>query len=118
MSVRTKRRPTEEVCALRFVGPAARVNGARKAMEALGFQEIEEAVPWREAFPQWSDTQLPGVALAGARHKEGLTQVQLAQLAGLPQRHLSEMEHGKRSIGKVTAKKLAKALNVSYQILL
>ncbi len=113
----TKKPPTERQT-LRFVGPRARVAEAKQMMKSLDFEDITETVPWREAFSHWTDTDLPGKALAGARHKEGLTQVQLAQLAGLPQRHLSEMEHGKRSIGKATAKKLAKALNVSYQILL
>ncbi len=51
------------------------------------------------------------VYLRGARSREDLTQVALAELTGiLPQRHLSEMEHGKRPIGKENAKKLAKAL--------
>jgi ribosome-binding protein aMBF1 (putative translation factor) len=103
---------------VRFVGPAAHVNGVKKAAEALGFKDITDTVPWREAFSHWTDEELPGKALAGARHKEGLTQVQLAQMTGIPQRHLSEMEHGKRPIGKDTAKKLAKALHVHYRIFL
>jgi transcriptional regulator with XRE-family HTH domain len=84
----------------------------------LGFQEARETVPWRECFPAWSDAQLPGVALAGARTKEGLTQVQLARLTGLLQRHISEMEHGKRSIGQERAKKLAEVLKVDYHVFL
>jgi ribosome-binding protein aMBF1 (putative translation factor) len=103
---------------VRFVGPVAHVNGAKKAMKALGFKDITDTVPWREAFAHWPDEELPGKALAGARHKEGLTQVQLATMTGIPQRHLSEMEHGKRPIGKDTARKLAKALNVHYRIFL
>jgi transcriptional regulator with XRE-family HTH domain len=79
---------------------------------------VHETVPWRECFPAWSDAQLPGVALAGARTKEGLTQVQLARLTGIPQRHISEMEHGKRPIGKERAKKLAEVLKVDYHIFL
>jgi len=84
----------------------------------LGFQEARETVPWRECFPGWSDAQLPGIALAGARTKEGLTQVQLARLTGIPQRHISEMEHGKRPIGKERAKKLAEVLKVDYHVFL
>jgi len=59
-----------------------------------------------------------GQALAGARGKEGLSQRQLAALTGIPQRHISEMEHGKRPIGKAHAKLLAKALQVDYRVLL
>ena len=61
---------------------------------------------------------MPGVALAGARTKEGVTQVQLARMTGIPQRHISEMEHGKRAIGKERAKKLAEVLNIDYHVFL
>ena len=68
-------------------------------------------MPWRGAFP-YSDEQLPGVFLAGARYREGLTQAQLALRTGIPRRHISEMENSKRPIGKQNARKLAQALNV------
>lgn len=110
MLERTRKRPTEAV-ALTFTGPATKRTEAIKAMRALGFQEAEGAVPWREAFP-YSDDQLPGVFLSGARHREGLTQAQLSEKTGIPRRHLSEMENSKRPIGKVTARKLGEALNV------
>ncbi len=51
------------------------------------------------------------VYLRGIRYREDLTQKQLADLTGIPQRHISEMENGKRSIGKERAKVLATALN-------
>src|SRR5437867_3257748 len=104
MSARMQEHPTDAVCTLAFVGPSNHAQAARDALHALGFEEARETVPWRECFPAWSEAQLPGVALAGARHKEGLTQVQLARLTGLPQRHISEMEHGTRPIGKARAK--------------
>lgn len=34
-------------------------------------------------------------------------------LTGIPQRHISEMENGKRGIGKERARKIAEALHVS-----
>ena len=58
------------------------------------------------------------MALRGYRTREALTQVQLAELTGIPQRHISEMEHGKRIIGKETVCKLAKALKVDYRVFL
>ena len=118
MSVRMKEHPTETVCTLTFVGPVKHVEAARDALHALGFEEARDTVPWRKAFPAWSDAQLPGVALAGARTKEGVTQVQLAQMTGIPQRHISEMEHGKRAIGKERAKKLADVLKIDYHVFL
>jgi DNA-binding XRE family transcriptional regulator len=118
MSARMKEHPTKTVCTLTFVGPVEHVEVARDALHTLGFEEVQETVPWRKAFPAWSDAQLPGVALAGARTKEGVTQVQLAQMTGIPQRHISEMEHGKRAIGKERAKKLAEVLKIDYHVFL
>ena len=118
MSVRTQKLPTETACTLVFVGPADSARAARDALHALGFAETRESIPWRECVPAWSDAQLPGVVLTGARHKEGMTQVQLARLAGIPQRHISEMEHGKRPIGKARAQKLAKILHIDYHVFL
>jgi transcriptional regulator with XRE-family HTH domain len=76
------------------------------------------AVPWREAFPPLDDAERPGRMLRAARTREDLTQMQLARLTGIPQRHLSEMEHGKRTIGKERAKKLAEVLQVDYHVFL
>jgi transcriptional regulator with XRE-family HTH domain len=56
--------------------------------------------------------------LRAARTREDLTQMQLARLTGIPQRHLSEMEQGKRPIGKDRAKRLAEALQVDYRVFL
>jgi transcriptional regulator with XRE-family HTH domain len=61
---------------------------------------------------------MPGYILSGARHKEDMTQAELAQKTGIPQRHISEMENSKRTIGKSAAKKFAAALDVDYRIFL
>jgi DNA-binding XRE family transcriptional regulator len=58
------------------------------------------------------------VALKGYRYRENLTQQQLAELTGIPQRHISEMENDKRGIGKDNALKLSKALNANYRLFL
>jgi plasmid maintenance system antidote protein VapI len=42
----------------------------------------------------------------------------LAELTGIPQRHISEMENGKRVIGKELAKRLGKALKADYKVFL
>lgn len=60
----------------------------------------------------YSDLELPGIFPAGVRYREGMTQAQLSEATGIPRRHISEMEHGKRPIGKQSAKKLGKALNL------
>ena len=79
---------------------------------------LSRPVPWREAFLPLDEAARPGRMLRAARTKEDMTQIQLADLTGIPQRHLSEMEQGKRSIGKERAKKLAEALQVDYRVLL
>ncbi|MBU2431625.1 MAG: helix-turn-helix transcriptional regulator [Proteobacteria bacterium] len=56
--------------------------------------------------------------MAGGRHKEGITQVNLSELTGIPQRHISEMERGKRPIGKKNAKLFATVLKVDYRVFL
>lgn len=53
--------------------------------------------------------------IQAARHHFGLIQLALSQKTGIPQRHLSEMKNGKRSIGKKTAKPLAKTLKLDYR---
>ena len=57
-----------------------------------------------------------GVMLRSARLKEELTQKQLAEKLGIPQGHISAMEHGKKAIGKKTARRLSEILNISYKV--
>lgn len=115
MSVLTKERPTDNTVVLRIVGPGGNKAKVVEAIESLGFVESNDSVPWEEVFPESS----PGTCLRGARHKEGLTQRQLAEMTGIPQRHISEMENDKRPIGKARAKILAKALNAAgYRVFL
>jgi DNA-binding XRE family transcriptional regulator len=87
-------------------------------LTGIEWTEASAPVPWREAFPPLDDAERPGRMLRAARTREDLTQTQLAQLTGIPQRHLSEMEHGKRAIGKERAKKLAEVLHVNYRMFL
>ena len=117
MQAHTKKHPTETV-ELRFIGPIVNIARAIESLKPLGFVDTSESVPWREAYPECSEAQLIGKALAGARYREGLTQIELSELAGIPQRHISEMENGKRPIGKEMAKRLGKALNISYKVFL
>jgi hypothetical protein len=39
-------------------------------------------------------------------------------MRGIPQRHISEMENSKRTVGKENARKLAEALNADYRAFL
>jgi Helix-turn-helix len=132
---------------LHAVGPAVRLQEVCTALAELGFTIIpvldatstdplwttgvdaaapvtlpilpdDALVPATAAVPDLLGPHRAGQTLAGARGKEGLSQRQLAALTGIPQRHISEMENGKRPIGKANAKILGKALKVDYRVLL
>jgi DNA-binding XRE family transcriptional regulator len=120
MSVHTKMPPIEdEIAELRFFGPRSQHAAAVELLTPLGLvPAAPTTVPWREAFADLPAATWPGHTLRGARGKAGLTQTQLAQMTGIPQRHLSEMEHSKRPIGLKTAKLLGKALHVHYTFFL
>lgn len=117
MQAHTKKLPTETI-ELRFLGPIVNMARVIETLRPLGFVDATDSVPWRGAYPEFSEAQLSGKALAGARYREGLTQTRLAELTGIPQRHISEMENGKRPIGKEMAKRLGKVLNISYKVFL
>lgn len=70
-----------------------------------------------EVFPEYVGREKEA-ALRAYRHREGLTQKRLAEVSGIPQHHISEMENGKRAVGKERAKRLAQALNCDYRQLL
>jgi DNA-binding XRE family transcriptional regulator len=124
MQALTKKHPTEKQVEVRFRGTPANVIKLRRLAQALNVKDLTE---WQleekefysieELSPEltWNSG---GVSIRGARGKEGLTQKQLSELTGIAQHHISEMENGKRPIGKVTAKKLAGALNIDYRVFL
>ena len=111
----TKKPHTDIV--MTFVGPAEMQARAVELMQSIGFKDTE-GVPWRAAFPEFAGNE-KGTILKGARLKAELTQKQLSEKTGIRQRHISEIETGKRQIGRKWAELLADALNISdYRILL
>ena len=61
----------------------------------------------------------PGKALRIYRENAGLTQAALGErMGGIPRQHISNMENGKRPIGKENAKRLAAALHTDYRVFL
>ncbi len=68
-----------------------------------------------EAFPEYIGDKEQRTAIRAYRHRENITQRQLSTMTGIPQRHISEMENGKRVIGKEMAKRLGKALKADYK---
>lgn len=56
-----------------------------------------------------------GVLLAGYRKRDKLTQAQLAKKLDTHQSVVAAMESGKRTIGKMLAKKMAELFDTDYQ---
>lgn len=114
----TKKHPTETSSEARFVGPREQIDNLKDYARQLGLHDVSDGLGIAEAFPAYGKNPL-GLALRGARHREGLTQRALAEATGIPQRHISEMEGGKRRIGRERARKIAEALHVSdYRVFL
>ena len=90
-------------------------------MVEYGAKSVEElevtAVPAEKVEEEFADNSI-GTILQGIRFREGLTQVDLSKNTGIPQRHISEMENGKRTIGKLNARRLAVTMDVDYRIFL
>ena len=118
MLERTKKRLTKKPLEARFIGSRDKIGKLRDYAKEIGVVEATDTVTIAEAFPGYEENP-QGMVLKGARHREGFTQRELADLTGIPQRHLSELENGKRQMGREWARKLADALNVSdYRMLL
>ena len=111
----TKKRHTEMVT----VRLRVHRKNAPKIEEYARIIESEEERNYSvsEVFPEYIGKEQQ-VALRAYRHREDLTQRQLAELVGIPQRHVSEMENGKRSIGKEMARRLSRALKADYKMFL
>jgi ribosome-binding protein aMBF1 (putative translation factor) len=84
-----------------------------------------EITPWEEATP-WEvlakdrikKYKKAGLVLRGARYRENMSQVKLAQMSGVHQNEISKIENGRRGVGEKVAKKLAKPLKINYLLLL
>jgi len=84
-------------------------------------QEIEDErlIPAEKVFPELlDDKKRPAIALRASRYKIDMTQAELAQKLKISQHHISEMEHGKRPIGKEMARRFAAVLKCDYRLFL
>ena len=73
----------------------------------------EESIPIEET-DFWKEMQSNriGNLLAGARHKAGMTQAQLAEKLDVRQNMISDYERGTRRLSLSMAKRIAKILNI------
>ena len=86
---------------------------------AIEITPWEHATPWEKlAADRIKKYSKAGLALRGARLREGYSQKALARKCGISQENLSKMENGKRPIGTKVAAKLAQALHINIKLLL
>lgn len=80
----------------------------------------EPSVSWRESAKNRMNTAGGEAAymLQNARKMAEMTQIQLADKLGMPQGNISQIESGKRVVGKALAKRLAKIFNLDYRVFL
>jgi DNA-binding XRE family transcriptional regulator len=81
-----------------------------------GFDESEASVPAEDIFPDLKDpSKHPMITFRGIRAKTGITQKELAERLGLAQADVSNIERGKRGIGKTLAKRIEKEFGIDYR---
>src|SRR5579862_3709392 len=96
--------------------PAKHLHKLEAFLEKYGESEL---IPWEDlAKDRITKYKKYGLALRGARYREGLSQKALAKHTGISQENISKMENGRRPIGKNVAKKLAKALHIDFELLM
>ncbi len=102
-----------------FLVPKDRAEGIVRLLQDFEVKNGGAMIPWRETVQDLIEKYTEaGVALKGARAKAGLSQNELAEKLKIPQSHISDMEHGRRPIGKKMAKRLAGVLKVGYKVFL
>lgn len=91
----------------------------RLLKQKLAEASEDPVIPADAVLPELAIPEKRAAAcLRGARYRDNISQRTLAKTLGIRPHHLSEMEHGKRPIGKEMAKKLAKVFNCDYRVFL
>ena len=128
MSARTRERPINQHAVYKVVielpgklqrsafVPAKHLHKLEAFLEKYG---KDDSIPWEElAKDRIAKYKKSGLALRGARYREGISQKELSSRCGISQENISKMENGQRPIGEKVAKKLAKALRIDFKLLL
>lgn len=118
MQGHTKKHPTSrELVHLHFTVHRSNAEKIRRLVAEI--EPDTDTISADEFFDKhYAGESRAAVHLRGLRTREGLTQTELAERAGINRRHISEMENGKRPIGKAAARKLAEVLGGDYRMLL
>ena len=91
----------------------------RRTRRSVKVSKNTDRISWREAAKKDIRKHSEGgLILRGSRFKEDVTQKELAEAVGVSQHHISEMENGKRPIGKEMAKRFADFFKLDYRLFL
>jgi len=88
-----------------------------RALRKLWFKDVSDSIPWRGLFLNILTISCPEQLLPAPGRRKGLRR-KFAEMIGVSQSNISEMESGKRPIGKNMARRFAKVLKVGYKIFL
>ncbi|HSX04130.1 MAG TPA: helix-turn-helix transcriptional regulator [Rhabdochlamydiaceae bacterium] len=93
-----------------------RIKPIARPVKKIHRKTEEKSIPWRDLFKKEHEKFTePGYTLKAYRCKHELTQKEFGKIIGVSQNHLSEMENGKRPIGKEMAKRFAKFFKIDYR---
>ncbi len=127
MSARTKERPTNQQAVYKVI---IEIPGKAKRSAFVSAKHLDKLEAFLEKYGEsdailWEDLakdriakyKKSGLALRGARYREGLSQKELAKRTGISQENISRMENGKRAVGEQIAKRLAKVLRIDAELI-
>ena len=78
-----------------------------------------DSAPWREGFEDLVEKHgESGLAIRGARARDGLSQAELADKLGTTPQVISLLESGKRPVSKAMAKRLAEVFGGDWRVFL
>jgi hypothetical protein len=99
------------------VGARAVASALKKGIPGITITNDSSSEPLRGSpwFEKMESELTPGRALRVYRGNARLTLAALSDKTGIPVPHLSGMEHDKRPIGKLNARRLAGALSCDYR---
>ena len=99
--------------------PRERAKGLLTLIQDFEVKDDGEIIPADEVFKDLHNKYGKGGSiLRGLRAREGLTQVELAEQLGVPQTDISQIETGKRTIGRKMSERIGKVFHIDYRVFL
>ena len=104
----------------KFIIPRSALFKLLNFLQSLQFRDVNnEVISADEVFKNLDKKHgKTGITIRGLRIRDGLTQKELAHKLNIHQTHISQIENGKRIVGKNLAQKLAKVFRTDYRLFL